>query len=70
MNRKYELVYVVSPEATDEQIAELHTQVEGDRAAHWRPDREDRQLGPPQAGLRNRPSQGRHLRARRDQRLR
>ena len=29
MNRKYELVYVVSPDATDEQVAELHTQVEG-----------------------------------------
>jgi ribosomal protein S6 len=28
MNRKYELVYVVSPEATDEQVTELHTQVE------------------------------------------
>jgi small subunit ribosomal protein S6 len=28
MNRKYELVYVVSPEASDEQVAELHTQVE------------------------------------------
>ena len=28
MNRKYELVYVVSPEATDEQVADLHTQVE------------------------------------------
>ena len=28
MNRKYELVYVVSPEATDEQVAELHTQIE------------------------------------------
>ena len=28
MNRKYELVYVVSPEATDTQIADLHTQVE------------------------------------------
>ena len=28
MNRKYELVYIVSPEATDEQVAELHTQVE------------------------------------------
>jgi small subunit ribosomal protein S6 len=27
MNRKYELVYVVSPEATDEQVADLHTQV-------------------------------------------
>jgi len=28
MNRKYELVYVVSPEATDDQVADLHTQVE------------------------------------------
>ena len=28
MNRKYELVYVVSPDATDEQVTELHTQVE------------------------------------------
>ena len=29
MSRKYELVYVVSPDATDEQVAEVHTQVEG-----------------------------------------
>ena len=29
MNRKYELVYIVSPVATDDQVAELHTQVEG-----------------------------------------
>jgi len=28
MNRKYELVYVVSPEASDEQVTELHTQIE------------------------------------------
>jgi small subunit ribosomal protein S6 len=28
MTRKYELVYIVSPEATDPQIADLHTQVE------------------------------------------
>jgi len=28
MNRKYELVYVMSPEASDEQVAELHSQVE------------------------------------------
>ena len=28
MNRKYELVYIVSPDATDDQVAELHTQVE------------------------------------------
>jgi small subunit ribosomal protein S6 len=29
MNRKYELVYVVSPDATEEQVIDLHTQVEG-----------------------------------------
>jgi small subunit ribosomal protein S6 len=29
MTRKYELVYVVSPDATEEQVSELHTQVEG-----------------------------------------
>jgi small subunit ribosomal protein S6 len=28
MSRKYELVYVVSPDATDEQVTEVHTQVE------------------------------------------
>ena len=27
-NRQYELVYIVTPEASDEQIAELHTQIE------------------------------------------
>jgi small subunit ribosomal protein S6 len=28
MKRKYELVYIVSPEATDDQVSELHTQIE------------------------------------------
>lgn len=28
MTRKYELVYVVSPEASDDQVADLHTQVD------------------------------------------
>src|SRR5687767_12792811 len=28
MSRKYELVYIVSPDATDEQVADLHAQVE------------------------------------------
>jgi small subunit ribosomal protein S6 len=28
MSRKYELVYVVSPDATDEQVTDVHTQVE------------------------------------------
>ena len=29
MNRKYELVYIVSPDATDDQVTDLHTQVDG-----------------------------------------
>ena len=28
MKRKYELVYVVSPDATDDQVTDLHTQIE------------------------------------------
>ena len=28
MTRKYELVYIVSPEASDEQVTDLHNQVE------------------------------------------
>ena len=28
MNRKYELVYVVSPDASDEQVTALHTQID------------------------------------------
>jgi small subunit ribosomal protein S6 len=27
-NRQYELVYIVTPDSTDEQVAELHTQIE------------------------------------------
>lgn len=29
MNRKYELVYVVSPDATEQQVTDLHTEVDG-----------------------------------------
>jgi small subunit ribosomal protein S6 len=29
MQRRYELVYVVSPDATEEQVNDLHTQIEG-----------------------------------------
>jgi small subunit ribosomal protein S6 len=29
MERTYELVYVVSPDATDDQVADIHTQVDG-----------------------------------------
>jgi len=28
MNRKYELVYIVSPDATEEQVTDLHTQID------------------------------------------
>jgi small subunit ribosomal protein S6 len=44
MNRKYELVYVVSPDATDDQVSDLHTQVDGivqrmggqiEKTDHW-----------------------------------
>src|SRR5688500_20383613 len=28
MNRKYELVYIASPDATEDQVTDLHTQVE------------------------------------------
>jgi small subunit ribosomal protein S6 len=44
MNRKYELVYVVSPDATEEQVNDLHAQVEGilgrmggqiEKTDHW-----------------------------------
>ena len=55
MNRKYELVYVVSPDATDDQVAELHTQVEPIVQRLGGTDRQDRELGPAQARLRNRP---------------
>jgi ribosomal protein S6 len=37
MNRKYELVYIVSPDASDEQVTDLHTQVEASSSV-WRPD--------------------------------
>jgi small subunit ribosomal protein S6 len=29
MNRKYELVYIVSPDATEQQVTDLHTEVDG-----------------------------------------
>src|SRR5215208_1637712 len=28
MNRKYELVYVISPDVSDDQVTELHTQID------------------------------------------
>ena len=63
MNRKYELVYLVSPEASDEEVADLHAQVDGIVQRLGGPARKDRQLGPPEARLRNRPAQGSDLRA-------
>lgn len=44
MNRKYELVYVVSPDATEDQVSELHAQVDAvvqrmggqlEKTEHW-----------------------------------
>ncbi|OFW14252.1 MAG: 30S ribosomal protein S6 [Acidobacteria bacterium RIFCSPLOWO2_02_FULL_67_21] len=44
MNRRYELVYVASPEATDDQLAELHGQIDAivqrmggtlEKTEHW-----------------------------------
>ena len=43
-SRQYELVYIVSPEATDQEVTDLHTQIEGivqryngtfDRTENW-----------------------------------
>lgn len=60
MNRKYELVYVVSPEATDEQVAELHTQVESivqrlegqiEKTDNWGRRRLAYEIGPHKEGI-------------------
>ena len=61
--KQYELVYIVAPEATEEQLAELH---DAGRASWPLPGhhRAHRQLGPPPARLHDRQSQGRHLRPR------
>ena len=59
MKRKYELVYVVSPDATDAQIADLHTQVESiaqrlggriERTDNWGRRRLAYEIGPHKEG--------------------
>ena len=59
MNRKYELVYVVSPDATDAQVADLHTQVEQiaqrlggkiDKTDNWGRRRLAYEIGPHKEG--------------------
>ena len=52
MNRKYELVYVASPEATDEQVADLHTQVEAIvRTGRFDPPAPTPQVDPPNGAV-------------------
>ena len=71
MKRTYKLVYIIRPDATEQQVADLHTQVEQIVGRMGGTTREDRGAAgvrrPAQARLRNRPSQGRHLRPRSDQ---
>ena len=59
MKRKYELVYVVSPDATDAQVADLHTQVESiaqrldgriERTDNWGRRRLAYEIGPHKEG--------------------
>ena len=59
MPRKYELVYVVSPDATDAQVADLHTQVEQiasrlggtiDKTDNWGRRRLAYEIGPHKEG--------------------
>ena len=55
--RQCELVYILPPDTTEQQMTEAAPAGRGDRVADERPDREDGQLGTPQAGLRDRPPQ-------------
>ena len=48
--KQYELVYIVAPEATEEQLAALNERWSSITAVQ-RHDRSDGQLGPPQARL-------------------
>ena len=60
MNRKYELVYVVSPEASDEQVTDLHTQIEStvqrmncqiEKTENWGRRRLAYEIGPHKEGF-------------------
>ena len=68
MQRKYELVYIVSPEATDDQVTELHTQIDAvvqrmggqiEKTENWGRRKLAYEIG----------AQGGHLRPRSDPRL-
>ena len=65
--RQYELVYIVSPDATDQDVADLHAQIETIVARYQGEMIEDRHLGAPEAGVRDRPAPRGHLRPRGDQ---
>ena len=67
--RQYELVYIVTPEATEQEIADLHTQIEQIVQRFNGTLRQDRELGPQAPGLRHRPSPRRQLRRRDHHRL-
>jgi len=60
MNRRYELVYVVSPDATEEQVNDLHTQVDGivtrmggqvEKTDNWGRRRLAYEIGPHKEGV-------------------
>ena len=57
--RTYELVYIVTPDATEEQIASIHEQVEQTTQRMGGLAHEDRELGPAQARLRDQAKIGR-----------
>ena len=69
-NRQYELVYIVSPEASEQDGRRSAHADRADRPALQRHPRQDRELGPAQAGLRDRPPPRGHLRRRDHHRLR
>ena len=60
MNRKYELVYVVSPDATEDQVNDLHAQVQGivsrmggsiEKTENWGRRRLAYEIGPHKEGV-------------------
>ena len=45
-DRQYELVYILPPDSTEQQVAEVHDADRRGRVAAARADRDDRELGP------------------------
>ena len=56
--RQYELVYILPPDSTEQQVAEVHDQVAAIVTRMGGAHRKNRELGPPQAGLRDWTPQG------------